>query len=75
MKYILPKNRFYGELEICHLGPDSFSGKKEGGDKFEAFTFDGKWRRGVNSGGCGNDGFCKIILFKVFCGKRTKICF
>ncbi len=51
---------YYGELEICHLGPDSFGGKVgEADKKFESSCFLGEWKAGENSGGCGNDGFCE----------------
>ena len=47
--------RYFGELEICHLTPDSID-SADNMKKFEVFHFDGEWRAGRTSGGCGNDG-------------------
>jgi len=47
--------KYFGELEICHLTPDAVD-LDDNHKKFEVFQFHGEWRRGVTSGGCGNDG-------------------
>ena len=47
--------RYFGELEICHLGPESVE-SADNRKKFEVFHFYGEWRAGVSSGGCGNEG-------------------
>jgi calpain len=47
--------KYFGELEICHLTPDSGE-DNDAGRRFEVFLFNGEWRRGRTSGGCGNDG-------------------
>jgi calpain len=55
--------KYFGELEICHLSPDSV----DAGDnqkKFEVFQFNGEWRAGSSSGGCGNAGNGKSISKK-----------
>ena len=47
--------KYFGELEMCHLGPDSL----DAGDnrkKFEVFHFNGNWLAGSTAGGCGNAG-------------------
>ena len=47
--------KYFGELEMCHLGPDSL----DAGDnrkKFEVFHFNGSWLSGSTAGGCGNAG-------------------
>ena len=45
---------YFGELEICHLTPDSYEDNSR--KKFEVFHFYGEWSFGATSGGCGNDG-------------------
>lgn len=47
--------KFFGELEICHLSPDSVDAN-DNAKKFEVFHFFGSWRSGSSAGGCGNDG-------------------
>lgn len=49
--------RYFGEVELCHLNPDSVDGG--GQKKFEVFHFNGQWMRGRTSGGCGNEGMRK----------------
>ncbi len=53
--------KYFGELEICHLTPDSVEGDdaagRSAGKRFEVFHFRGEWRRNRSSGGCGNEGF------------------
>ena len=53
--------KFFGELEICHLTPDSVS-SEDNRKKFEVFHFYGKWELGSTAGGCGNDGNSKYLL-------------
>lgn len=51
--------KFFGELEICHLTPDSFttgSGGEKVSRQFEVFHFHGQWVAGKTAGGCGNSG-------------------
>ena len=45
--------KYYGELEICHLAPESVD-MEDADKKFEVFMWHGEWRRGVSAGGCGN---------------------
>ena len=46
--------QYFGEVEICHLTPESAEGEDGVGNKrFEVFHFNGAWRRGRTSGGCG----------------------
>ena len=52
--------KYFGELEICHLSPDSVD-VGDNKKKFEVFNFNGSWRAGSTSGGCGNAGNCKIF--------------
>jgi len=47
--------RYFGELEICHLTPDSLEDDNSR-KRFEVFHFYGEWKAGSTSGGCGNDG-------------------
>ena len=47
--------KYFGELEICHLSPDSVD-VGDNRKKFEVFQFNGDWRAGLSSGGCGNAG-------------------
>ena len=47
--------RYFGELEICHLTPDSLEDDNSR-KNFEVFHFYGEWKFGSTSGGCGNDG-------------------
>ena len=51
---------YFGELEICHLTPDSYDDETR--KKFEVFHFYGEWKRGSTAGGCGNDGNSEIFL-------------
>ena len=46
---------YFGELEICHLTPDSYE-DNDSRKKFEVFHFYGEWNFGSTAGGCGNDG-------------------
>ena len=46
---------YFGELEICHLTPDSVN-SEDNSKKFEVFHFYGAWKFGSTAGGCGNDG-------------------
>ena len=46
---------YFGELEICHLTPESVS-IEDANKQFEVFSWHSEWRRGVTAGGCGNDG-------------------
>ena len=46
---------YFGELEICHLTPDSVN-NEDNRKKFEVFHFYGEWSFGSTAGGCGNDG-------------------
>ena len=46
---------YFGELEICHLTPDSLE-DDDSRKKFEVFHFYGEWKFGSTAGGCGNDG-------------------
>ena len=48
--------KYFGELEICHLTPDSLEDDDNSRKKFEVFHFYGEWKAGETSGGCGNDG-------------------
>ena len=57
--------KYFGELEICHLSPDSVN-VGDNKKKFEVFHFNGSWRAGSTSGGCGNAGNCKNILNSYF---------
>ena len=52
---------YFGELEICHLTPDSVN-NEDNSKKFEVFHFYGAWSFGSTAGGCGNDGNRKKIL-------------
>ena len=56
--------KFFGELEICHLTPDSVS-SEDNRKKFEVFHFYGKWEFGSTAGGCGNDGNSKYLCTDV----------
>ena len=47
--------QYFGELEICHLTPDSLEDDNRR-KRFEVFHFYGEWKSGSTSGGCGNDG-------------------
>ena len=51
--------KYFGELEICHLSPDTLDAT-DNKKTFEVFNFYGSWIPGVSSGGCGNDGHSKI---------------
>ena len=54
--------QFFGEVEICHLTPESAEGGEGDGNgnrRYEVFHFSGAWRRGRTSGGCGNEGFAQ----------------
>ena len=59
---------FYGDLEVCHLDPESSAassksvamGHRPQVKEFERWLHRGQWRRGVSSGGCGNDGFASF---------------
>ena len=51
---------YFGELEICHLTPDSVN-NEDNSKKFEVFHFYGAWSFGSTAGGCGNDGNRKKI--------------
>ena len=51
--------KYFGELEICHLTPDTLDAT-DNQKAFEVFNFYGSWIPGVSSGGCGNDGHSKI---------------
>ena len=53
---------YFGELEICHLTPDSVD-SDDNRKKFEVFHFYGEWSFGSTAGGCGNDGNGKIYHF------------
>ena len=58
---------YFGELEICHLTPDSVN-NEDNSKKFEVFHFYGAWSFGSTAGGCGNAGNRKKIsdiFFKV----------
>ena len=50
--------RFFGELEICHLSPDSVE-SADNRKQFDVFHFFGEWKSGSTAGGCGNDGMRK----------------
>ena len=52
--------KYFGELEICHLSPDSVD-TGDNQKKFEVFHFYGSWRAGSTSGGCGNAGNGKYM--------------
>ena len=55
---------YFGELEICHLTPDSYE-DNDSRKKFEVFHFYGEWNFGSTAGGCGNDGnrkFAKTLI-------------
>ena len=56
---VLISVQFFGELEICHLNPDTLD-TDDNSKKFEVFHFFGTWISGVSSGGCGNDGHSKL---------------
>ncbi len=47
--------KYFRELEICHLSPDSID-QKDSHKRFEVFHFYGSWQNGSTAGGCGNDG-------------------
>ena len=51
--------QYFGELEICHLTPESAEAGEDSNRRFEVFHFSGAWRRGRTSGGCGNEGFAQ----------------
>ena len=51
---------YFGELEICHLTPDSVN-NEDNSKKFEVFHFYGAWSFGSTAGGCGNAGNRKKI--------------
>ena len=57
---------YFGELEICHLTPDSVS-DEDNRKKFEVFHFYGEWSFGSTAGGCGNDGNRKSLCLKWTC--------
>lgn len=46
---------YFGEVEICHLTPDSIDDHNRH-TKFEVFHFYGEWKSGSTAGGCGNGG-------------------
>ena len=52
---------YFGELEICHLTPDSYE-DNDSRKKFEVFHFYGEWNFGSSAGGCGNDGNRKLQM-------------
>ena len=45
---------YFGDVEMCHVTATSGAAAEK---QFEVSVFRGGWRRGVNDGGCGNDGF------------------
>jgi calpain len=51
---------YFGEVEICHLGPDGID-DRDSKKRFEVFHFYGAWKNGSTSGGCGNDGNSKNL--------------
>ena len=53
--------KYFGELELCHLSPDSVD-VGDNQKKFEVFHFFGNWRAGSTAGGCGNAGNSKYLL-------------
>ena len=59
--------KYFGELEICHLSPDSIDTGTEASNKvkFEVFNFNGEWDYG-SAGGCGSQGMgeCSSLDFK-----------
>ena len=56
---------YFGELEICHLTPDSVN-NEDNSKKFEVFHFYGAWNFGSTAGGCGNQGNRKKILSNIY---------
>ena len=66
--------RYFGELEMCHLTPESAEGS-DNRKKFEVFNFFGNWRAGSTAGGCGNDGYRKEMKKLILYVPRTKICY
>jgi len=52
----------FQRLEICYLGPDSWSEDEERPHKWEGTLFEGGWKRRVNAGGCRNN-MCKFLRF------------
>ena len=44
--------RYYGEVEVVHVKPESMHGDVK--EKWEVFGFNNKWE-GQTAGGCGND--------------------
>ena len=65
---------YFGELEICHLTPDSVN-NEDTSKKFEVFHFYGAWKSGSTAGGCGNDGNRKKISDDFFLTRKDHFFF